>query len=461
MFQLNPALRDFWATPSRIKALYGGRASSKSHDAAGHSVFLAANYSLRFLCARQFQNRIEESVYVLIKQKIMNSEYASEFKVGNSYIEHKKTNSEFIFYGIARNLKEIKSTEDIDVLWLEEGQYLTQEQWEVLEPTIRKEGSEIWLIWNPEDIMDFVYQNFVINPPEDCLKRQINWDENPFLSNTMLKVILAHYKRDPKGAEHIYGGVPNTGADKSVISLEYILSAIDAHKKVGKGIWLPEGARRVGFDIADDGDDVNALVDVHGNIIRYAEDFEGLEDQLLKSSTKVYNYALMNDAKITYDSIGVGAHAGSKFAELNEARKLTLEYDAFYAGGAVDDPDGVYMKLPHVTITNRQHFSNIKAQKWDEVATRFRKTHEMVTGQQTYDFDELVSLDSSTIPANTLDKIKFELSAPHKDVDMSGKFKVESKKDMLKRGVKSPNIADAIIMSLIKPKRNKAAFFDL
>jgi phage terminase large subunit len=424
-------------------------------------VYLAANYQLRFLCARQFQNRIEESVYVLLKQKIINSEFESEFKVANTYIEHKNTGAEFMFYGIARNLKEIKSTEDIDVLWLEEAHYLTPDQWEVIEPTIRKQDSEIWLIWNPDEIMDFAYQYFVVNKPDDCLNMHINWDKNPFLSTTMLKVIQDHYQRDPKSALHVYGGVPKTGADKSVISLEYILSAIDAHKKIGRGEWSEEGRRVVGYDIADDGADLNALVEAHGNIIKHAEDFEGLEDQLLKSSTKVYNYAYHHGCSITYDSIGVGAHAGSKFAELNEARKLIIEYDPFNAGGQVDDPDGVYMKLPHVTIRNRDHFSNIKAQKWDEVASRFRKTHEMVNGEATYPFDELVSLDSSTINSKVLDKIKFELSAPHKDVDMSGRFKVESKKDMALRSIKSPNIADALIMSLIKPKRKKAGFFDI
>src|SRR3990172_43246 len=113
MYQLNPALRDFWRAKSRYKALYGGRASSKSHDAAGFAVFLAANYKVRILCARQFQNRISESVYNLIKDKIENSEFNGEFDLTKNSIVHKGTGSEFIFYGIARNLSEIKSTEGI------------------------------------------------------------------------------------------------------------------------------------------------------------------------------------------------------------------------------------------------------------------------------------------------------------------------------------------------------------
>ena len=67
---LNPVLRDFWTTQSRNKILYGGRASSKSWDAAGFAIYLANNYKLRFLCARQIQNKIAESVYALLKIQI-------------------------------------------------------------------------------------------------------------------------------------------------------------------------------------------------------------------------------------------------------------------------------------------------------------------------------------------------------------------------------------------------------
>ncbi|MGQ4796605.1 PBSX family phage terminase large subunit [Escherichia coli] len=176
IYSLNPALREFWQTESRYKALYGGRASSKSHDAAGFAVYLAANYKLKFMCARQFQNRISESVYTLIKDKIEASEFNGEFTFTNNSIKHKTTGSEFLFYGIARNLAEIKSTEGVDILWLEEANYLTKEQWEVIEPTIRKEHSQIWLIWNPDELMDFIYQNFVVNPPADCVHKQINWE---------------------------------------------------------------------------------------------------------------------------------------------------------------------------------------------------------------------------------------------------------------------------------------------
>jgi phage terminase large subunit len=460
LYSLNPSLRDFWETESRYKVLYGGRASSKSHDAAGYAVFLAANYTVKILCARQFQNRIDESVYTLLKDKIAASPYRNDFEILKTSIRHKITGSVFLFYGIARNLQEIKSTEGVDILWLEEANYLNEEQWKVIEPTIRRDDSQVWFIFNPDEYTDFVYQNFVVNPPSDTITREINWQDNPYLSKTMLKVIYEYYKREPDSARNVYGGEPKMGADKSIIPLKYIIAAVDAHLHAQwGGKWKESGLRRVGFDVADDGADKNALVDVWGNIVRHAEEWEGLEDEILKSSMRVWNYARDANAGVVWDSIGVGAFAGSKFKELNEENKRNVLYEPFNAGGQVDEPKGVYMRFPHVDITNGEHFANIKAQKWDEVAVRFRKTYEAIVLGVKHPFDELISLNSKTLGAKMLKKIQLELAAPHKDHDRMGKFKVESKDDLRERGIKSPNVADALIMALIRPKRSAATFF--
>jgi phage terminase large subunit len=455
-YSMNAALRPFWEACKRYKILYGGRASSKSHDAAGHAVYLAANYTVKFLCARQFQNRISESVYVLLKDKIAASEYRDEFEILKTSIRHRITGSEFIFYGIARNLGEIRSTEGVDILWLEEAHYLTQDQWEVIDPTIRKEGSQIWVIFNPDEFTDFAYQKFVVNPPADSISREINWRENPYLSTTMLKVIYDYYRLEPESARYIYGGEPKMGADKSVIPLKYIIASIDAHKKLK---WEPGGSKVIGFDVADDGEDKNATVESHGNIVLHAAEWQGLEDELLKSCSKVFNRAVETGSSIIWDSIGIGAFAGSKFQDLNTEHHRRIMYEPFNAGGAVDNPKGVYMKLPHVTITNGEHFSNIKAQRWDEVAIRFRKTYEAVEKGVKHSPDELVSLNSETLGQAMIKKIGLELASPHKDIDRMGKFKVESKEDLRDRGIKSPNVADALIMSLIRAKRNPTNFF--
>lgn len=459
MYELNPALRNFWEHPARNKVLPGGRASSKSHDAAGIAVFLASNYTLKILCARRFQARISESVYALVKMKIETSPFRSDWKILKTSMENKVTGSVFLFFGIERNLAEIKSLEGVDILWLEEANYITEAHWKVLEPTIRKDTSEVWFIFNPDESTDFVYDHFILQEQEDTIVRHINWDENPWLSDTMLKIIRDAYEKDPKTAEHIYGGKPKTGSDKSIIRLDYIEAAIDAHTKI-KG-WDDSGMVRLGFDVADDGDDLCAQVVTKGNIITFIEEWEGQEDELLKSCSKVWETARRFGAKVTYDSIGVGATCGAKFKELNDiSPNWKCDYFAFNAGETVENPDKVFMQLPHTKILNKEHFENVKAQKWFEVAEKFRKTFEVITMGAKHPIEELISIDSRGISQKMLKQIKKELSSVRKDISGRGKFMAEKKEDLRKRGIKSPNVADAVIMSVILPRKKARGFFD-
>ena len=110
-------------------------------------------------------------------------------------------------------------------------------------------------------------------------------------------------------------------------------------------------------------------------------------------------------------------------------------------------PDAIYSDTK---IKNKDFFSNLKAQAWWQVADRFRLTHQVVQALKDgkepppHRADELISIDSSI---KHLDKLKMELSIPLRDFDNNGRVKVESKKDLKKREVPSPNLADAFIMA--------------
>jgi len=436
---MNPVLRNFWSTPSRYKVLPGGRASSKSWDAAANTVRIARYTKVRILCTRMFQNKLEESVYNLIKSQAERFGVAHEFEFQKGKIIHKGTGSEFLFYGLARNTDEIKSLEGIDILWIEEAHSLTKEMWEILGPTIRKEGSEVWVIFNPRLVNDFVYQRFVVNPPQNALVRHINYTENPFLSQTLLDDIEELKRTSPDDYNHIYLGEPLNDDDAAIIKRTWVQSSVNAHVKLGID---PTGARRIGFDVADDGGDLNAMCCAHGPLLHHVEEWKGLEDELLKSATRVWNRAKDDAASIDYDSIGVGASAGAKFKELNTEHKQRIQYRSFNAGGKVLWPDREYLK--GTRILNKDQFSNLKAQSWWNVANRLRKTHMWVTEGVECDPAEIISIDPGV---NYLEKLITELSTPHKDYDPSGRSKVESKKDLAKRDVPSPNIADAFIMA--------------
>jgi len=443
---LNPALRPFWAAHARNRVLVGGRASTKSWDAAGFAVFLTSTYKLRVLCVRQFQNKIEESVYTLLKVQINRFGLAGQFRVLDNKIIGRETESEFLFYGLWRSIDEIKSLEGIDILWIEEAHNLTEEQWKILEPTIRKAGSQIWIIFNPKLATDFVYKRFVLNPPPNTLVRKINYDENPFLSRTMLDVIEAAKAEDEEEFAHIYLGVPKDDDEGSVIKRSWIMAAIDAHLELG---FEPSGAKRIGFDIADGGPDKCANVYSHGSVVSWADEWKAGEDELLQSCARTYAEARRRGAGITYDSIGVGASAGAKFGEINEQRRTdgdveTVFYQKFNAGAAVWEPDEEYER----NITNKDMFANIKAQAWWAVADRFRNTYNAVKRGQRFPDDQLISITSD---CPNIERLIDELATPKRDYDGNGRVKVESKKDLAKPNrpggpVPSPNLADAFVM---------------
>jgi len=437
---LNPNLQGFYETNTRNYILYGGRSSSKTYHTAGFSVFLSKNYRVKFLCVRQFQNRISDSVKTVIEECIYNARIEDEYRITDNEIEHKKTGSTFAFLGIQRNLKEIKGIAGIDILWIEEAEGLTPEQWKILEPTIREEGSKIWIVFNPAFIADFVYQKFIVETPPDTIVRKINYDENPFLSNTSRKIIEHVKETDPELYEHVYLGVPLSDDERCVIKRSWIEAAIDAHIKLG---FEPEGHRVIGFDVADDGGDLNANVLAHGSVALWCEEWKGLEDELLKSCSRTYQNAVSRGADIRYDCIGVGASAGAKFDELNSATSgKKVRYSKFNAGDAVFEPERYYAQDRMEKIKNKDFFSNLKAQAWWLVADRFRNTFDAIKNGTAYPVDDLISI-SSAMPH--LEKLKSELSTPRRDFDKNGRVKVESKKDLADREVKSPNIADGFI----------------
>lgn len=436
---LNPALKGFWSAPARNRVLYGGRASTKSWDASGFATFLANKYRLRILCTRQFQNRITDSVYSLLKIQIERFGLSERFDIQRDKIVNTQTDSEFLFYGLWRSIDEIKSLEDIDILWIEEAHNLTEEQWKILEPTIRKEHSQIWIVFNPRLATDFSYKRFIVNPPPNTIVRKINYDENPFLSDTMAKIIAALKAEDYEEFEHVYLGVPKQDDDSVIIKRSWIMASIDAHAKLG---FVSVGRKRIGFDVADSGPDKCAEIYAHGSIVSWSDLWKAGEDELLKSCTRVFHAARERGADITYDSIGVGATAGAKFGELNEVALdgQRLSYAKFNAGGAVFRPEAIYSQ----GTKNKDMFANLKAQAWWLLADRFRNTFNAVRNGVKFDDAELISL-SSDLPH--LDLLIDELATPKRDYDQNGRVKVESKKDLAKREVPSPNLADALVMA--------------
>lgn len=433
MYELNENLKPFWRTRKPYKLLKGGRFSGKTQDAGGMAAFLARNYSLKFLCIRQFQNRIGDSVYTVIKEKIEVAGWTDEFDIGKSTIRHKTTGSEFLFYGIARNITDIKGTEGVDICWIEEGEGLTEDQWLVIDPTIRKEGAEIWLLWNPRFHTDFVQSKLPRLLGDDCIIRHINYEENRFLSDSARAKADRLKLVDYDMYRHIYLGEPLSDDDQVIIKLSWVMAAIGFELEAS-------GKRVIGYDVADEGDDDNAIVKAHGSRVYGCDAWN--KGDVIESARKVYAVAQSEGAEIVFDSIGVGAGSKAEFRQLAQNEYRTIVATGFNAGGAVSRPDSVYKEGK----TNKDHFSNIKAQAWFTLADRFYNTYRAAVYGDEFPVDQLISIDPD-LPH--LEELKFELTAPRREYDGNMRVKVESKKDMKKRGIKSPNIADALVMCFV------------
>ncbi len=374
-----------------------------------------------------------DSVIQLIADTIQREGYLKEFEIQKAYIRHLATDSLFMFYGIKNNVTKIKSLEGIDIAWVEEAEAVTKESWDILIPTIRKPGSEIWVSFNPKNILDNTYQRFVVNPPDDICLLTVNYTDNPHFPEVLRLEMAECKERDVDLYRHIWLGEPVSDGEAVVITYSWIDAAIDAHIKLG---FTPSGSKRIGFDVADEGEDKNALAYACGSVVLHVEQWQ--KGDVIESANRVERYATEIGAdKIIYDSIGVGA--GVK-AQLNRTARRKAE--GFNAGGAVVYPNAEYINGK----TNRDMFANVKAQAWWSLRERFYKTYRATQHSEDYREDELISL-SSGIETSTLECLKAELSRPRIDYDGNGRVKVESKKDMAKRGIKSPNLADAVVMA--------------
>ncbi len=205
--------------PARYKVLYGGRGGAKSWGVARALLIIGARKATRILCAREFQTSIKDSVHKLLSDQIFAMGLQDFYEITQTAIRG-KNGTEFSFAGLKNNVANIKSYEGCDIAWIEEAQTTTKLSWNVLIPTIRKEGSEIWITFNPELETDETYKRFVINPPENSIVQRVNWSDNPWFPETLRLEKDALYARDREAYNTIWEGVCRQTVDGAIFAKE-------------------------------------------------------------------------------------------------------------------------------------------------------------------------------------------------------------------------------------------------
>lgn len=162
-------------TDWREAAVWGGRYSLKSHTVARILLIRARQKQTRILCAREMQNSIADSSHQLLADLIRLYEL-TDFKVTDKSIVNTINGSDFLFKGLHRNEQSVKSTEGIDIAWVEEAQSITESSIEILTPTVRKEGSQIIYTYNRLEEEDPVHKRLVIEGRPNTLLINVNYD---------------------------------------------------------------------------------------------------------------------------------------------------------------------------------------------------------------------------------------------------------------------------------------------
>jgi phage terminase large subunit len=196
-----PKAVQFLFKPARYKVLRGGRGSGKSWTVARALLVLCTQKQLRILCTREIQKNIQQSVHQLLSDQIEAMGLSSAFEVLNSEIRGPH-GSQIFFSGLSDiTATGLKSFEGVDIVWCEEAQAISAKSWKTLIPTIRKEGSEIWVTYNPELETDPTHQQFVVNQPPDCVSVLMNWTENPYFP-AVLAAEREHAQKTMKPEEY-------------------------------------------------------------------------------------------------------------------------------------------------------------------------------------------------------------------------------------------------------------------
>lgn len=166
----------------------------------------AAEEPLRILCCREVQRSIRDSVKRLLDDKIAASRLGDFF--GSTDTEIRGENgSLFLFAGLRTNIESIKSLEGVDIAWVEEAHAVARRSLDLLIPTIRKEGSELWFSWNPTlptDPVDAMFRGG--EPPPGSIVRQVNFEDNPWFSDELRKDMEWDLRRDPAKYAHVWRG---------------------------------------------------------------------------------------------------------------------------------------------------------------------------------------------------------------------------------------------------------------
>lgn len=402
--------RPLWHSTKRYKGAKGGRGSGKSHDRGTELlVRMTQDYDLDAACIREVQGTLADSVHKLLADKIQSLQMGSEFQVLENEIR-RNGGGKIIFKGMKdQNADSIKSMEGVGIAWWEEAQTASKRSLELLRPTIRKAGSQIWFTWNPRfkhDPVD-VFFNHTLDESEKTLVTA-NWYNNPWFTEELEAERQIDLRGDRDTYEHVWEGAYQAAADTQFILDRDVRAAIkrEAYTDLTDVLIM-------GVDVARFGDDTTTIFmrrgqDATGEVHR----FRKLD--LMQVAARVKDLSDRNDVDAVFiDETGLGAGVVDRCKQLQMDNVIGVNFSA--------GPDRMVQGMPKV--------KNKRAEMWALMRMAIQ------TDLQLPDDEELFA----------------DLTGPLYSFDTNNAIQLEKKEDMKKRGLRSPDKADALALTFAYP----------
>lgn len=455
--QIPDKLHKLLTTPKRFKIVIGGRGSGKSTGVGETMIMKIETEAADVLCLREYQSSMEDSVHKLMKTGLDKLGITDRFTVTDNKIESKVNGKGTRYKGAARNSSAIKSAEGFKYSWFEEAQTASAQTLEDLLPTIRSAGSELWFTGNPQSSADPFSQRFIV-PYQSELEKNgfyeddlhlivvLNWRDNPWFPEELEQQRLWDYNNLSRAKyDHIWEGKFNDSIENAIILPEWFDACLDAHVKLG---IEPTGVEVIAHDPSDTGEDSKGLVYRHGIVIKDVQEME--TGNINEGGDWAIDYAVQNKVDVmTWDCDGMGVGLNRQFTDSLVPKRIQL--NMFKGSQAPRHPNAIFEKIGDKVKTNGDTFTNQRAQGYWFLRERMRKTYLAVVEKEYIDPSELVSISTKV---KNIDALRSEACRIPTKSNGYGKIQIMSKPEMKKLKIKSPNMADSLMMAMFYEHNN-------
>ncbi|MBR1604644.1 MAG: PBSX family phage terminase large subunit [Alphaproteobacteria bacterium] len=389
----------------RYKLFYGGRGGGKSFAFADCLLVKGRTEKLFIACVREIQESITDSVYKLLCDRISYNQF-EDYKIYSDRIENIATGTKFIFKGLRdQDAQKIKSLEGVDIAWIEEAQTISRKSWEILDPTIRKDGSEIWISMNREEENDPIWKSLGAAPDDRTLVVKVNYCDNPFCPEELKTQAAKCKEQNYDDYLHVWLGEPRVQGERKLISSKDVKAAMVPKMDNSSSPLV------IGVDIARYGKDKTAICWRKGRWCYKLEAHSFLDNVQVANILT----GIIKEDRPHRIFLDVGGQGAGVYDILRDRGFGEIIRGINFGGKAMLE----------------DRYANKRAEMWGEANEWLRQELPV----QIPDDDELSG----------------DLCAVEKGYDHRGRLKLEEKENVRERIGRSPDKGDAFVLTFAEP----------